>query len=105
MTLLRQKAPFAQHAISRLNLPGNRVEIDDLGLVPRGADEVANQFQRLKLGIGRQEARGVRQKIVNCFVLDRPCDSPSDGLEKILERPTAAAKRADIADRIHRDFN
>ena len=81
------------------------VEIRELSFVRGLVDEFADQVDRTKLGIGHVEAGGVGEEVEHGTLFDAPADGRSDRLQKLIELPLVGAKRRDIADGTHRNFD
>src|SRR5687768_7249338 len=71
----------------------------------RLGDKIANQFDGPAFRVHDAEAARVRDEIENRAMLDGPLDPEPHSLEKPLQLPSARAKRADVADRAHRNFH
>src|SRR4029079_17721483 len=83
----------------------NLAEVRQLRPRPRSIDQIADQIDRLELGISHVQARRVPEKFERAAALDRRLDRRADRPQEPFELPPPRAKRPDVADRAHRHFN
>src|SRR5262249_38644972 len=91
--------------ISSLGTPRQRVHIDKGRAGARFFYQITDEIHPAKFRIGDVKARRVTKEVEHQALFDNRFDRESNGLEKPVKLPAAAAEGADVADRAHWHFD